>query len=506
LKIKRRSSCGRAGADAGAADADDDIDNTAPAADAKGLTDAALTALVSGKQWQAKQGLWIVNLEFRRDGTFRQRSRDETQGNKLQVTTDGAWTASQNRLCIYTNVQICLSGHIASGTVTLTRPDGTVEYTGPDAKFQNINLDNASAPIKEYPLDEKFHAAPQGVAKGPKTLLYYIHGLPVSPRMHTPLEQYFVAQIRKSEGWDVIDADFPLKIDTQYMYRGNASSFAAAAHVARRIKELKAKGYERIFVGGQLMGGWTALALSTQPKLPLNGVIAIAPTCCTGRLLGETGTPGPDFMNNKLYLDQLMTRVLYPTVTVFFEGDEFDPGGRGESVIKTLTQNGIANLVIDRPAGFAGQGSVWLPVFDHQYRECIVAFLVAPKTTQCVPRQLSNTDFRAIVLSKQLPDAQSRQIDSTTLIGKEFAAYPNGETYKIASADSTVLKSQEAGERTVPSSFRDGKYCVSQRVRFQRPMNTDEECYAIVRWSDRELFLLNAEGNRVSQWWVEKDE
>ena len=401
---KRRSSCGSADPDADPAAGEEEAESAAPPADPTALTDAALTALLSGKKWQAKEGIWSVEAEFRHDGTFRQRASDSTQGGKLQVTTDGAWMAAQGRLCLFTNALVCMTGHSAGGTLTLTRADGTVEYSGPDTKLPGISLDNATAPIKEYPLDEKLVAAPPGTpaSKGPKTLLYYIHGLPISPRMHNPALPYFVEQIRKSEGWDVIDADFPLKIDTQYMVRDNASTFAAAAYVARRLKELKGKGYQRIFVAGQMMGGWTALALSTQEKLPLDGIVMIAPACCSPRASEETGAPSSDFESNKLYYEQLIRHDRYPTVAVFFAKDAFDPGGRGEATTAALAQSKLASLVIDQPQGFSGEGSVWLPVFDYSYRECIVAFLKARSTTQCPPRKITSADFRTTFTARQI--------------------------------------------------------------------------------------------------------
>jgi tetratricopeptide (TPR) repeat protein/pimeloyl-ACP methyl ester carboxylesterase len=509
VKNKRRANCGAADPDAEAGTSEDEAETAAPPADPTALNDAALTALLSGKKWPAKQGIWSVEAEFRYDGTFRQRASDTSQNGKLQVTTDGGWVISQGRLCLFTNALICMTGRSANGTLTLTRSDGTIEYSGPDAKLQSISLDNATAPIKEYPLDEKFVAAPQAAAgspnKAPKTLLYYIHGLPISPRMHNPALPYFVEQIRKVEGWDVIDADFPLRIDTQYMVRDTASTFAAAAHVARRIKELKAKGYQRIFVAGQMMGGWAALALSTEEKLPLDGILMIAPACCSPRTSEETGDPSPDFQNNNLYYEQLIKHDRYPTVAVFFANDAFDPGGRGEATTKALGENKLASLVIDKPQGFSGEGAVWLPVFDYSYRQCITAFLKAPSTTQCPPRKIASADFRTTFFAKQITDLKSRIVDPASLVGKEFAAYPSGEILTIASADSTILKSAEAGERTVPSAFRDGKFCVRQKVRFRRPINTDEHCYIIVKWSDRELFLMNPQASRVIHWAVAND-
>jgi tetratricopeptide (TPR) repeat protein len=502
VKDDRRAACGKGESEADPAEAQEEAEAVAPASDPAALDDAALAALFTGKKWQAKQGLWSVDMEFRRDGTFRQRARDDTQGGNVQVTTDGAWFAAQGKLCLYTNSVLCVSAHKANGNITLARADGTLEYVGPEAKLQSVSLDNSTAPIAEYPLDEKFHPAPAGIAKSPKTMLYNLERLGISPRMRDPPQDYLAAQIRKGEGWDVIDADFPPRLDTQYMARGTASPFAAAVHVARRIKELKAKGYQRIFVGGQFIGGWAALALSTQPKLPLDGIVMLSPLCCSGRVSEETGAPSSDFINNKLYFEQLVARDLYPTVAVFFAGDGWDPGGRGETTSKTLAQRSIASLVIDRPEGFEGENSMWLPVFDYLYRNCITAFLSAPKNAQCAPPDLTNRDFRTIFSSNQLPDVQSRLVDPTTLIGKEFLSFPTPQTFKIASADSTVLKSHEAGERAVASSFRDGKYCITQKVRFQWPVDTDEQCYVIVRWSDTEMLLLDAQGKQVRQWWI----
>ena len=39
------------------------------------LDEAALTKTFTAKTWQARQGPWQATLEFRGDGTFRQRSR-----------------------------------------------------------------------------------------------------------------------------------------------------------------------------------------------------------------------------------------------------------------------------------------------------------------------------------------------------------------------------------------------------------------------------------------------
>ena len=362
----------------------------APSRDGAGLDDAALTKLFSGKTWQAKQGLWQDTIEFRGDGSLRQHAKDATRGGKLAVTLDGAWAVSRGRLCLYTNGTLCLTGHVAGDTISLVRADGTLEFSGSAAKLASLSADNVTAPIKEYPLDEKFLPAKNGAMA--KTLLYFIHGFGGSQPLHSPVVPYYVDGIQQATGWDVIDADFPHQIDTQLMY-GEADKIAAASYVERRLKELKAKGYQRIIVGGQSIGGWTALVVSTHPHQALDATLLVVPACCAWSYGGGADPANAEFANNKIYFDQLVARVRYPTAAVFFAEDEFEPGDRGANASKMLTEHHVANLIIDHPPGFAGHGSAWLPVFDYEFRNCIVAFLQAPRTAQCREHALSAKRF-----------------------------------------------------------------------------------------------------------------
>jgi pimeloyl-ACP methyl ester carboxylesterase len=274
--------------------------------------------------------------------------------------------------------------------------------------------------------------------------------------------------------------------------------------VARRLKELKAQGYARIFVGGQSVGGWTALVLSTQRGLPLDGTILLVPACCAWGPGNDAVPNNPEFANNKLYFDQLIQRVLYPTVAVFFDQDSFEPGDRGANAAATLTQHGVPGLIIDHPPGFSGHGAGWLPVFDYGYRDCIVAFLRAPRATQCKPLAIAAKDFRTMFTSAQLGDWKAKKLSAEDVIGKEFAVYPTGYLYKIVSESQTEMKDYEFGDGLVTSSFRDGTYCVRGRIEYQLPVSTDEVCTTLVRWSSREVLALDEKSGTVLQWWVEQ--
>jgi len=481
------------------------------------LDDAALLKRFAAKTWQARQGIWLTTLEFRGDGTFRQKAKDSSPGSQLEVTQDGAWGVSRGELCLYTNVGLCLTGHEADGKIALARSEivgsraaeslagaGSLEYFGAVDALAELKADAVSDPIAEFPIDEVFVPGLPGVARGPKTLFYYIHGFDGRARAHPPLPEFFVSEIQSSRGWDVIDGAYP-RSDVNAIRRFGGSNWGAAEFVARRLRELKAQGYQRIYVGGQSWGGWDTLDLATMPGLPLDGVVLIVPACCGWRPTGAS-TDDPNFANNKFYFDQSILRVRYPTVGVFFLGDEYEPADRGKGAAEALADRGVASLVINHPPGFSGHGSAWFPLFDYEDRPCIVAFLVKPVTTQCPGRPIAERggDFRAILTAKQVVDWPKRAATLSEVTGKRFAVYPDGDERTIASPDKTEVKGYGMGESVFASSFRGDLYCVRERVKYAQPQTTDETCVDLVKWSDGELLALDKQSGNVLQWWVER--
>ena len=484
---------------------------------APALDDAELTKLFSAKTWEARQGPWLVTLEFRGDGTFRQHAKDTSPGSTLEVGSDGAWGISRGELCINTNIGLCLTGHQASGNIALTRAEiigshaaegltggGTLEYFGAAAKLSDLKADAVSDPVAQFPIDEVFLPGPTGVARGPKTIFYYVHGFDGRARAHPPLPEFFVSEIQNSRGWDVIDGAYP-RSGVGSIRRFGASNWGAAEFVARRLKELKAQGYQRLYVGGQSWGGWDSLDLATMRELPLDGVVLIVPACCGWRPTGAS-SDDPNFANNKFYFDHLIQQVRYPTVGVFFLGDEYEPADRGKGAAEALTKRGVSNLMINHPPGFSGHGSAWFPVFDYEYRPCIVAFLVKPVTTQCRGRIIADhpSDFRAILTAKQVVDWPKRTVNLADVAGKRFAVYPDGDERTIASSDKTEVKGYGMGESEFASSFRGDVYCVHARIKYAQPQTTDEICMNLVKWSDHELLALDRQSGDVVQWWVEQ--
>jgi tetratricopeptide (TPR) repeat protein len=471
------------------------------------LDPAALANLVSGKIWQAKSGPWKARLEFRADGSFREQLTDPVEAGGLQVRMDGAWSAVGDQLCLYTNLRLCMTAHRGDGQVVLARAGGVVEYAGDAAAFVPTSADNASNPIREFPLREEFRPGAQPRSGGGRTLLYYIHGFDGRTPHHSPLLEYFLGKIQDTKGWDVIDADYPLDVGAAgQVMRHEAANFGSAVFVARRLRELKAQGYDRIIVGGQSWGGWTTLVLSMQPGLPLDGAILIVPACC-GWTTTSNFRDRELRSDNKTLFDQLITRVRYPTVAVFFQHDKGEVADRGAWARQSLGSRGVPNLVIDHPAGLFGHGAGWLPAFDYEFRECIGAFLSVPprtgtKPVDCQSPPLSR-DFRLTLQASDLGDWQANLADARNLAGRRFSVWPEGSVRQIRPEGGTLYASYSLGEVAWPSTFRNGDYCWRGRVQWLQPVSTEEQCLALVRWSDHEIVGLDRKTGRVAQWWTE---
>jgi len=482
---------------------------------APALGEEDLQKTFAGRLWQAREGPWLATLEFRADGTLRERLRDGTEGSKLEVDWDGAWGVRRDELCLYTNVGLCLAAHATDGNLVLTLAEkggtraaqgpsaaGTVEFTGTLASLEPLTTDAGSAPVAEFPVEERLLRAPSGAPKGPKTLLYYMHGFDGRARTHAPLPEYFVSELRQSRGWDVIDGNYP-RAGVSEIRRFGAANFGAAVFLARRVKELKAQGYRRIYVGGQSWGGWNSLLLATLPGLPLDGVVLVVPACCGWRATGADHDD-PNYANNKLLFDQLVQRVRYPTVGVFFLGDEYEPADRGKGAAAALTRHGVANLIIDHPPGFSGHGSAWFPPFDYLYGACIADFLESPRTGECPRRRIALDvgDFRAVVAEQQLLNRHLSGATLAELAGRRFAVYPQGELRDIRSAGETRVKGYGIGERLEQSSFRGDSYCARGRVKYNQPENTDEVCERLIKWSAEEILGVDPRSGHVLEWWV----
>jgi hypothetical protein len=163
-------------------------------------------------------------------------------------------------------------------------------------------------------------------------------------------------------GYDVIRFDRdPVTDETE----------AGAAWLREALRELRARGYERVVVGGQSRGAWNALQALDTPGL-MDAVIAIAPAAH-----GPRGSPAQAWALDDLRRIVTAARSRGTRVAVAnFEGDEFDPDPEQRAAIfGVLDSRSAGLLLLDRPAGIVGHGGGGDWRFTLRYGPCLLDFV-----------------------------------------------------------------------------------------------------------------------------------
>jgi dienelactone hydrolase len=144
----------------------------------------------------------------------------------------------------------------------------------------------------------------------------------------------------------------------------------AALWLRQAVRDLRARGYRRIVVGGQSRGAWNALQALTEPGL-VDAVVAIAPAAH-----GATGSPAWAWALADLR--QVVTAARDPAARVVvatFARDEFDPDPAQRSVLfRSLADRVGALLLLDRPPEVTGHGGGADSRFAIRYAPCLLEF------------------------------------------------------------------------------------------------------------------------------------
>jgi len=196
----------------------------------------------------------------------------------------------------------------------------------------------------------------------------------------TPTPDYI--GVFRAAGWDTFRLNRPRMTDTQ------AASGAALADAADALKH---RGYRRVVLAGQSFGVFISLIAAGRSEA-VDAVIGTAPAA-----YGSAESNPSGFAQNATGLYDLLGAVRRARIALFFfEGDVFDPGGRGPMADQILAAHGLTRLVVDRPAGLPTHWAAAGPAFATQYASCLVAFAAGnlrADTTEC----------REQVASAQLP-------------------------------------------------------------------------------------------------------
>jgi pimeloyl-ACP methyl ester carboxylesterase len=157
----------------------------------------------------------------------------------------------------------------------------------------------------------------------------------------------------RAAGWDTFRLNRPRITDT----------------LPEAAETLKQRGYRRVVLAGQSFGAFISLIAAGRGDA-VDAVIGTAPAA-----YGSAESNPGGFLQNASGLYDLLGAVRRARVALFFfDGDIFDPGGRGPVADRILAAHGLSHLVIDKPAGLSTHWAAAGTGFATQYASCLVAF------------------------------------------------------------------------------------------------------------------------------------
>jgi hypothetical protein len=332
--------------------------------------------------------------------------------------------------------------------------------------------------------------------QGPSTakgVIYLIHGY---DRVNPIIDDYdgvqpFVIGLNR-QGWDVIAAKVPFR----------ASSALATDLIGSigpglpaRADAFRKQGYKRVVLGGQSWGAWLALAATTRNHMKADGLILIAPATY-GTRTNKDGGANPGYARNKSEFLPLIAGVSTPSIVVFFNNDDTDPGGRGAFTQSTLEQRAVPHILIDGAEDLAGHGASWLPLFDYAFGDCFATFLAAPATMTCKPPPLDNSDFRSVMAKSQIADTKSHPgVTPSDLVGRRFVRYSDNTANLLQFNDdqSFQLIGTSVSARR-PVSWQNGALCLNN------------QCRDVVKWDSHRMITFDPNGGAALAWWIELEQ
>ncbi|MGQ9365350.1 alpha/beta hydrolase [Azospirillum sp. ST 5-10] len=243
------------------------------------------------------------------------------------------------------------------------------------------------------------------------------HGRSVdSEDSQAPTPTYLRAM--REAGWDVYRLDRMRVSDTL--------SNSAAALVGH-AEALRGRGYRRVVFAGQSFGAFISLIAAGSTDAA-DAVIGTAPAA-----YGNFTESYDSFRENARQLWRILRNVRSARVMLFFfHGDDFDPGGRGETAQAILAARGLGHLVIDQPAALTGHGAASSGLFVRRFAACIVRFAEAPPRSDDPPcdgawGRSPTTDFLEAALgSSRGEPPRGTAGPGRSYLGQWYGTYVNG--------------------------------------------------------------------------------
>lgn len=230
----------------------------------------------------------------------------------------------------------------------------------------------------------------------------------------------------KDAGWDVFRLDRMRVSDTL------PNSSRALAGYADQLKD---RGYRKVVLTGQSFGAFLSLMAAGQSDR-VDAVVGTAPAA-----FGNFSDSYDSFRDNAAQLWPILRGIHNARVMLFFfHGDDFDPGGRGESARSILSSRGLDHIVVDQPALLTGHGAATTGMFVRRFGSCILRFAEAaprrgdPSCDESWGRTPSAELMRAAAPELRTGSGTSSPAGTgaRSFLGVWYGAYINGREIALA--------------------------------------------------------------------------
>ncbi|EWY40303.1 hypothetical protein N825_36945 [Skermanella stibiiresistens SB22] len=207
-------------------------------------------------------------------------------------------------------------------------------------------------------------ATPEQPALGPRRAVgavIWVHGLSLNDEDSRAPTPPYVKSLGE-QGWDTFRLNRLREAD---------SLEGTGARLAKAARDLRAQGYKSIGIAGQSFGAFAALVAASEDGVA-DAVIATAPAA-----YGSFTDSFATWRANSTELYRLLRRVgSTRLMMVFFHGDGYDPGGRGDMSRVILSGRAVHDLIIDQPADLIGHSAASSGLFARRFAGCIGRFIV----------------------------------------------------------------------------------------------------------------------------------
>lgn len=220
-----------------------------------------------------------------------------------------------------------------------------------------IPVETATAQIRLVPDTAAYSLHDPALASG---AVIWSHGRSVNSEDSRSPTPPYIEDFRR-QGWDAFRLN---------RMRASDSLEAGSAALAHEAHRLKLAGYRRVVLAGQSFGAFISLMAADESD-DVDAVIATAPAA-----FGAIHEPHAHYRLNASELYPLLQRLHHARVVlVYFQGDDFDPGGRGPRSQEILSEGHIPHLVIDQPPTLSTHWAASTRQFAAEFAPCITDFV-----------------------------------------------------------------------------------------------------------------------------------